>query len=293
MKYPKEEWIYELQQEPDALHVYCDSDWAACAKTRKSVRSYAIKYGSHLLETSSPNQSVVALSSGEAEYYSLTRGASAGLLVKGVYEEMRKSVQLSCLTDSSAAKGITARKGVGKVKHLSLRELWLQDAVQEKRLKVYKVHTDVNWADLGTKILAGTRVLQLLRLLPLKRGAIIASMMTVGSCQPEEKDEENSGYFWMYLLIVHLFALFGIVSLILRLCKSQRPCNVTTSKGKQTDPEVRALREPNESAPAVKAAISRLDTGLRLRTTAAATPSAASSNEELVCVIGHGERYHR
>ena len=73
--------------------------------------------------------------------------------MKGVYEEMRKSVQLNCLTDSSAAKGITARKGVGKVKHLSLRKLWLQDAVQEKRLKVYKVHTEVNWADLGTRIL--------------------------------------------------------------------------------------------------------------------------------------------
>ena len=222
------------------------------------------------------------------------------MLVKGVYEEMRKSVQLNCLTDSSAAKGITARKGVGKVKHLSLRELWLQDAVQEKRLKVYKVHTDVNWADLGTKILDGSRILQLLQLLPLKRGTIIAAMMTVGSCQPEEKDEDNHGYFWLYLLMVHLFALYGIVSLILRLCKRQRPCKSTTSKGTQTDPEVRVLREPNESIPAAKAASSsnvqkssHLDTGLRLRTTAAATQSAASSNEELVCVIGHGERYHR
>ena len=76
--------------------------------------------------------------------------------------------------------------------------------MQEKRLKVYKVHAHVNWADLGTKILDGTRILQLLQLLPLKRGAIIAAMMTVGSCQSEEKDEENSRYFWIYLLVVHL-----------------------------------------------------------------------------------------
>jgi hypothetical protein len=72
------------------------------------------------------------------------------------------------------------------------------------------------------------------------------------------------------------------------------------SKGTQTDPEVRVLREPNECAPAAKAASSNnvqnsslLDTGLRSRTTAAATPSAASSNDELVCVIGSGGRYHR
>ena len=30
---------------------------------------------------------------------------------------------MTCLTDSSAAKSIASRKGVGKVKHLSLKEL--------------------------------------------------------------------------------------------------------------------------------------------------------------------------
>ena len=40
-----------------------------------------------------------------------------------------------CLTDSSAAKGIASRKGVGKVKHLSLKELWVQDAIEYRRLE--------------------------------------------------------------------------------------------------------------------------------------------------------------
>ena len=53
---------------------------------------YAVKYGLHLLDTSCARQTVIALSFGEAEYYALTRGASAGLLVKGVYGEIGKEV---------------------------------------------------------------------------------------------------------------------------------------------------------------------------------------------------------
>ena len=109
---------------------------------------------------------MIALSSGEAEYYPLTRGASAGLLVKGVYEEIGRRLLMTCLTDSSAAKGTVSRKGVGKVKHLSLKELWVQDAIEQKRFKVQKVGTDSNWADLGMKVLDGSRILQLLKLLP-------------------------------------------------------------------------------------------------------------------------------
>ena len=84
-----------------------------------------------------------------------------------------------CLTDSSAAKGIESRKGVGKVKHLSLKELWVQDAIEQTRFKVQKVGTDSTWADLGTKVLDGSRILQLLKLLRLKGGAVIASVVTL------------------------------------------------------------------------------------------------------------------
>ena len=135
---------------------------------------YAIRFGEHLLDTSCAQQSTVALSSGEAECYALTRGASAGLLVKGVLAALGREVKLDCLTDSSAAKGITARRGVGKVKHLDLRELWLQDKTENKELRVLKEGTAMNWADIGTKALDGSRIAELLQLMLLKRGVIAA-----------------------------------------------------------------------------------------------------------------------
>ena len=55
-------------------------------------------------------------------------------------------------TDSNAAKGIANRKGVGRVKHLDLRDLWVQDLTSKGLLQVEKVPTSSNWADLGTKV---------------------------------------------------------------------------------------------------------------------------------------------
>lgn len=56
--------------------------------------------------------------------------------------------------DSSAAKGIAHRRGVGNIGHLNTQTLWLQEIVQRKGVYIYKVAGGENLADLGTKHLA-------------------------------------------------------------------------------------------------------------------------------------------
>ena len=121
--------------------------------------------------------------------------------MKGIYEELGRPKNLICLTDSSAAKGITNRQGVGKVKHLSLRELWLQDAVSKKLLKVQKEDTETNWADFGTKVLEGPRISQLLSMMPLKRGVIAASMLVAVRAQCPNDEDDAGG--WMLPFYIH------------------------------------------------------------------------------------------
>ena len=53
--------------------------------------------------------------------------------------------------DSIACKGIACRRGVGKIRHLHVQVLWVQTAVQEKRITIHKVLDTENLADLGTK----------------------------------------------------------------------------------------------------------------------------------------------
>ena len=63
--------------------------------------------------------------------------------------------------DSSAARGMMRREGVGKVKTLEIKTLWLQQKVKSKELLLATEPTLTNKADLGTKILPGPRFEQM------------------------------------------------------------------------------------------------------------------------------------
>ena len=58
---------------------------------------------------------------------------------------------VTLFSDSSAARGIIHRTGLGKLRHLETGYLWLQAAVAKKRLSVRKVNGAENPADLFTK----------------------------------------------------------------------------------------------------------------------------------------------
>ena len=49
------------------------------------------------------------------------------------------------------------RRGFGKVRHLAIKELWLQEEVKQKRLKITYVSTDLNVSDMFTKSLPKPR----------------------------------------------------------------------------------------------------------------------------------------
>ena len=60
-------------------------------------------------------------------------------------------VEVQVNTDSSAAKRITARKGAGRVRHIEVRQLWVQDRVAKGELQIAKVKGEDNVADGLTK----------------------------------------------------------------------------------------------------------------------------------------------
>jgi hypothetical protein len=61
--------------------------------------------------------------------------------------------EITLETDSSAAKSFAARRGLGKMRHMDARYLWLQGEVLKKTVKVLKVKGEENPADLMTKYL--------------------------------------------------------------------------------------------------------------------------------------------
>ena len=237
LQYPREVWEFPYQEEPQEVTVLTDSDWAGDKATRKSMSSYVERFGHHMIDASCNRQSVVALSSGEAEFYAITRGAAAGRMTVQMWGCIGfKNLPLVIRTDSNAAKGICNRKGVGKVKHLDLKELWVQDSVAKGEFTVVKEPTQSNWADLMTKPLAGPRVSELVKMMPLRRGlqaAIVASCVSLVRAQSEE-ETPSYGAFWIYMIALHLVVFVFICQMIYRLCRSPRIA-VQVSKGVQTD----------------------------------------------------------
>jgi len=54
-------------------------------------------------------------------------------------------------TDASAAKGIANRRGLGKVRHIAVNQLWIQDRIAKGDLTISKVNGKENLADILTK----------------------------------------------------------------------------------------------------------------------------------------------
>ena len=87
----------------------------------------------------SSNQAVIAFSSGEAEYYAALEGASAALGYQSMLRDVGIDDSVTLFTDSSAARGIIHRAGLGKLCHLETGYLCLQAAVAGKRLQARKM----------------------------------------------------------------------------------------------------------------------------------------------------------
>ena len=113
--------------------------------------------GSRCLKTWSSTQHAIALSSAEAELYGMVEGVtrSRGLLdlifelgLRGVSQSLR------LWTDSAAAKSFVSRHGTGRMRHLQIRDLWIQKEVADGRLEILKIPGTQNPADLMTKPLS-------------------------------------------------------------------------------------------------------------------------------------------
>ena len=138
-------------QEVSGVDVYTDTDWAGCPRTRKSTSGGCVILGAHPVKSWSSTQTSVALSSGEAEFNGVVRGAGVGLGYQSLLRDLGIDVELRVWTDSSAAIGICSRQGLGKLRHLDAHTLWIQQAVRSKRVDLRKVPGEANPADLFTK----------------------------------------------------------------------------------------------------------------------------------------------
>ncbi len=109
--------------------MWSDTDIAGCRRTRCPTSGGVVTFGKHCIKTYSQTLETVALSSGESEFYGIVKAATMGLGMKGLMADLGLETKVQVNTDSSAAKSIASRSGAGRVRHIEMRELWVQDSV--------------------------------------------------------------------------------------------------------------------------------------------------------------------
>jgi len=256
-------WDFAYQEWPTSVYVEVDSDWAQCPRTRRSTGGGLIIFGRHLLDSYCQQQQTVALSSAEAELHEIVTGAARGLFVRNVLRTMGTEVKVTVGSDSSAAGGISQRLGAGRVRHLEAKDLWIQEKVRSHELKVVKVGTEKNRADLLTKFLDPSRHAELIALLPLSvpgtrrsmghtaaraaMSCVLLAQVAAGRGGIEDDadgDEEDSSWYWGW-------TWFLVACAMAWRSWRQRPAAVQTRHaGTQTDAPSRRYGRTQRERPA-------------------------------------------
>lgn len=92
----------------------------------------------------------MALSSAEAELNAAAKAGQEAIGVGNLLSEMGETRWIQLYGDSSANHGIITRQGTGKVKHLSVRQLWLQERVSQGGMSHKKIPRAGNHSDVLT-----------------------------------------------------------------------------------------------------------------------------------------------
>ena len=144
-------WRFDWQPDNGELSMFSDTDFAGCTQTRRSTSGGVAMRGGHVIKTYSQTQSTICLSSAEAELGGIVKAAAQGLGLQSVARDLGMEMTLAVNADASAAIGICRRRGLGKVRHLHVADLWVQDKVRAGDFALNKVPGAKNPSDLLTK----------------------------------------------------------------------------------------------------------------------------------------------
>ncbi|CAJ2674023.1 unnamed protein product [Trifolium pratense] len=139
----------------DALEGYVDADYAGNIDTRKSLSGFVFTLFGTAVTWKANQQSVVALSTTQAEYIALVEGVKEAIWLKGMIGEMGISqgcVKIHC-DNQSAIHLANHQVYHERTKHIDIRLHFVRDMIETKEIMVEKIASEENPADMFTKSL--------------------------------------------------------------------------------------------------------------------------------------------
>ncbi|KAJ4717199.1 Retrovirus-related Pol polyprotein from transposon TNT 1-94 [Melia azedarach] len=146
---------------------FLDSDYAGDVDSRRSMTGYVFTLGSSVVSWKATLQPTVTLSTTEAEYMALTETAKEGIWLKGLVSDLGLHHDQAIVYCDSLSAICLAKDQVHheRTKHIDVRYHFLRS---EKRIKVNKVGTADNPADMFTKPVSHSKFQHCLDLLNVR-----------------------------------------------------------------------------------------------------------------------------
>ncbi|KAH9723672.1 hypothetical protein KPL70_007193 [Citrus sinensis] len=152
--------IYGGQRRDNSLIVgYVDADYAGDLDRRRSLTGYLFTFNNCTINWKSQLQSVVALSTTEAEYTAAAEAIKEAIWLKGMLKELgvnQRSVVVHCDSQSAIclSKNQTHHE---RTKHIDIKVHFIRLEVSKATVMLQKIHTDDNVADMLTKAVPGAK----------------------------------------------------------------------------------------------------------------------------------------
>ena len=142
------------------LSGYCDADWAGDLDSRRSTTGYAFVLGKGIVSWSSKRQSVVALSTAEAEYMAATHAVKEAIwlreLLKNLlptYGDEKAPVEIS--SDNQGCIAMSKNPAFhSRSKHIHIRYHFIREKVEANEIELKYCPTNEMIADVLTKPLS-------------------------------------------------------------------------------------------------------------------------------------------
>jgi hypothetical protein len=157
------------------LEAYSDSDWANDRSDRKSNTGWLVTMNGGAISWSCRKQSMVTMSSAEAEYVALTETIKEVVWAKRVARQFGFNSQkpTRIYTDSQSAIAMVRNHNFSsRTKHIDVRFHYIREQKEKKTIELVYCPTETNIADLMTKPLGGVRTKMLRELAGLNHNEL-------------------------------------------------------------------------------------------------------------------------
>ena len=114
--------------------------------------------GGHCIKSWSVTQKHITLSSAEAELMAAVKTSTEVMGILQLMGEIGVQLGSEVLVDSSAALAAVHSKGNGRLRHVRVGHLWIQQVSEDGELQYQKVDGVLNPADLMTKSLTAVKI---------------------------------------------------------------------------------------------------------------------------------------